>query len=273
MMRRACIALHDVAPATWPQCARLLSMLDDIGATPITLLVVPDFHGCGNIENDAAFIAAIEQRIRRGDEIALHGYTHRDDAAVPKSPWQWFRRRVLTASEGEFSALGRDEATRLIRRGLQTMSRLEWNVCGFVPPAWLASTGTREALAETALRYTSTHTELIDLRGGSICAPCITASSRSMWRRVLSRLWMRAAAMAMRGAPLVRIGLHPADADHSTITSAWRTLLIELLIDRDPITKMAAVAAEIPNTSRTQGFPVPASPCDEPATPIDATLH
>src|ERR1700722_7306107 len=135
MMRSACIALHDVAPATWPQCARLLRMLDAIGAAPVTLLVVPDF-GRGNIENDRAFIAAIEQRIRRGDEIALHGYTHRDDASAPKNPWQWFRRRVLTASEGEFAALDRDEANRRLQRGLRAMSRLEWNVNGFVPPAW-----------------------------------------------------------------------------------------------------------------------------------------
>ena len=241
MMRLACIALHDVAPATWPQCARLLAMLDGIGATPITLLVVPDFHGRGHIENDGAFIAAIEQRICRGDEIALHGYTHRDDAPRPKNPWQWFRRRVLTASEGEFSGLDHDEARRRIQRGLHVMSRLQWNVHGFVPPAWLASQGTRDALAETELRYTSTHTTLVDLRGRSTAAPCITASSRSMWRRATSRVWMRGLALATRHAPLIRIGLHPADAEHAAMMSAWRSLLIELLIDREPITKMAAV--------------------------------
>jgi uncharacterized protein len=241
MMRRACIALHDIAPATWPQCARLLGMLDEIGATPVTLLVVPDFHGRGSIEHDAAFIAAIEQRIRRGDEIALHGYTHRDDAPRPRNPWQWFRRRVLTASEGEFSALGRDEAMQRIHRGLQVMSRLQWNVHGFVPPAWLASQGTRDALAETELRYTSTHTALIDLRGGVTAAPCVTASCRAMWRRAASRIWMRAIALTTRRAPLVRIGLHPADADHPAMMSAWRSLLIELLIDREPVTKITAI--------------------------------
>ena len=204
MMRFACIALHDVAPATWPQCAQLLAMLDGIGATPVTLLVVPDFHGRGHIENDRAFIAAIERRIRRGDEIALHGYTHLDNAPRPKNPWQWFRRRLLTASEGEFAALDRHEAKRRIGRGLHAMSCLQWSVNGFVPPAWLASQGTRAALAETELRYTSTHTALIDLRGGSTAAPCITASSRSIWRRAASRVWMRSLALATRRAPLVR---------------------------------------------------------------------
>jgi uncharacterized protein len=243
MTRRLCIALHDVAPATWPACAGLLAMLDEIGAAPVTLLVVPDFHGLGRIDRDAGFVASIEQRIRRGDEIALHGYTHRDDASSPTNPRQWFRRRVLTAGEGEFSALDYADARQRIRRGMDVMSRLNWNIDGFVPPAWLASAGTVKALAETQLRYTSTHTALLDLRGRPMYAPCITASSRSSWRRALSRLWMRATATATRHVPLIRVGLHPEDALHPTMIRAWRKLLIELLSDRLPMTKMAALVA------------------------------
>lgn len=243
MMRRLCIALHDVAPATWPQCERLLAMLDELGASPVALLVVPDFHGLGRIEDDPKFIAAIEQRIRRGDEIALHGYTHRDDAAPPKNPWQWFRRRVMTAGEGEFSELDRQEARRRIRRGMDAMSRVDWQVEGFVAPAWLASAGTWQALAASSLRYTSTHTALVDLRGGSIAAPCITVSSRSIWRRVASRLWMRVSALAVRHAAIVRIGLHPVDADHVRMMAAWRKLLTELLRDRVVATKIATIEA------------------------------
>ena len=35
------IALHDVSPATWRECAALLEMLDGVGAAPLSLLVVP----------------------------------------------------------------------------------------------------------------------------------------------------------------------------------------------------------------------------------------
>jgi uncharacterized protein len=242
MTRGLCVALHDVAPATWPQCAQLLAMLDEIGASPVTLLIVPDFHGLCCIEHDAAFVESIEQRIRRGDEVALHGYIHRDDAASPRNPWQWFRRRILTANEGEFSALEYTDAKQRIRRGMALMSRLNWKMDGFVPPAWLASADTAKALAETTLRYTSTHTALVDLRGRSISAPCITASSRSSLRRAVSRMWMRAIALATRNAPLLRVGLHPDDANHPAMMRAWRKLLVELLNDRRPITKIAAVA-------------------------------
>ena len=154
-----CIALHDVAPATWPRCVRLLAMLDEIGARAITLLVVPDFHRRGTIASDAAFIAAIEARLERGDEIALHGYTHVDEAEPPRLPSAWFRRRVLTASEGEFSALDRLNAAHRIAAGRDMLARIGWHVYGFVPPAWLASSGDargtrreRSSVHEHALR-------------------------------------------------------------------------------------------------------------------------
>src|SRR5215218_4701026 len=51
----ACIELHDVAPATWPECALILAMLDQIGNIPVTLLVVPNFHGRGSIVDDRRF--------------------------------------------------------------------------------------------------------------------------------------------------------------------------------------------------------------------------
>ena len=81
-----CIAIHDVAPATWPACARLIAVLDAIGAPPATLLVVPDWHRRGAIDADAAFRRAIDARIARGDEIALHGHVHLDEARAPRTP-------------------------------------------------------------------------------------------------------------------------------------------------------------------------------------------
>lgn len=237
-----CIALHDVAPATWARCARLLAMLDEIGARAITLLVVPDFHRRGAVASDAAFIAAIEARRERGDEIALHGYTHVDESAAPTSPSAWFRRRVLTASEGEFSALDRFSAAQRIAAGRDMLARIGWHVDGFVPPAWLASRGTREALAVSDLLYTTTHTSLVDLRGGmALDAPSITASPRSAWRRALSERWLCAAHWATRKSAIVRAGLHPADADHPRLLAAWRSLLVEWLAEREPTTKRAAV--------------------------------
>ncbi|TLY49273.1 MAG: DUF2334 domain-containing protein [Gammaproteobacteria bacterium] len=242
MMRHLCIALHDVAPATWPQCAALLGMLDAFGAPPLTLLVVPDWHGSGRIDASPEFIAALERRRARGDEIALHGYFHRDDAPAPRTPAAHLRRRVLTAGEGEFADLSCDVAEARLRQGLDLFERLGWKVQGFVPPAWLAGTGTRRALQRVGLRWTSTHTALIDLaRERRIAAPCLTASPRSAWRRAASRAWLHAASRITRDAPLVRVGLHPGDADHVELMACWRDVLAPLLAARGPLTKSSAL--------------------------------
>jgi predicted deacetylase len=242
MTRTLCIAVHDVAPATWPRCERLLALLDDIGARALTLLVVPDFHRLGAAESDTAFIAAIESRRRRGDEIALHGYAHVDESAPPRSPSAWFQRRVLTDAEGEFSALDQTSAAQRIAAGRDMLVRIGWHVDGFVPPAWLASRGTREALAASDLLYTTTHTALVDLRRGmAIDAPCITASPRSAWRRALAKRWLHAARWATRASNIVRAGLHPADADHDDLLAVWRSLLSDWLTEREPMTKRDAV--------------------------------
>ena len=244
MTRSVCIAVHDVAPETWPRCARLLARLDELGTPPVTLLVVPYFHRHDRIDRDSGFVGAIERRLALGDEIALHGYDHLDRAAAPRSHADRFRRRVLTAGEGEFAALGATDAGEKIERGLALMQHLHWPVQGFVPPAWLAGAGAREALRASGLRWFSTHHSLVSLADGvAIPAPCLTASPRSPLRRLASRAWLHAMAAVTRRAPLVRVGLHPADADHPELVECWRRLLGDLLAQREAVTKSPALAS------------------------------
>jgi predicted deacetylase len=248
MTRQLCIALHDVAPATWPQCARLLELLDALGAPSVTLLVVPDWHGQGRVDRAPEFLRAIDHRLARGNEVALHGYFHRDDAPAPRTLPAWLRRRVLTAGEGEFAELPCDIAEARIRNGLDMFARLGWKIDGFVPPAWLASAGTRLALQRVGLSWTSTHTALIALGGAAeleqrIPAPCLTASPRSAWRRHASRLWLRSALQLTAQSPLLRVGLHPGDAEHPDLLACWQGILKTLLAQREALTKARAVSA------------------------------
>ncbi len=98
------VSVHDVAPATWADCERLLALTDRLGA-PATLLVVPHYHDGIRADRDPRFAAALRRRVAHGDEVVLHGYWHEDRAARGHSPLDWLRRRVLTASEGEFAAV------------------------------------------------------------------------------------------------------------------------------------------------------------------------
>lgn len=242
MSRMLCIAIHDVAPATWSRCEVLLDLLHGIGAPPTTLLVVPEYHRRGSVETDLAFVRAVDARIARGDEIALHGYYHFDDGPAAYSALEWLQRRVLTASEGEFAALTECEAELRIGAGLRMFERLNWDVSGFVAPAWLLGPGARAALARTTIRYTSTHTYLEMIANGQrIAAPVISASARSRWRRWTSRRWLSAADTITRSRPLLRIALHPADAGDADLLASWRELLEALLVDRVALTKSAAL--------------------------------
>ena len=73
MSRVLCIAIHDVAPATWPRCEVLFDLLRTLGAPPTTLLVVPDYHRRGSIENDVVGHAGYHARavvpIEGGEQI------------------------------------------------------------------------------------------------------------------------------------------------------------------------------------------------------------
>lgn len=234
-----CIAVHDVAPATWPACARLLSMIDGLDRIPVTLLVVPDYHRRGRIDLDHEFLRAIEQRLAQGDEVALHGYYHVDDQLATSSMSDWLRRRVYTAGEGEFAAISKAQARAHLERGLKLFHDLNWPVSGFVAPAWLLSDGARAALSELPFTYTTTLRAIQCLSNGRQCnAPSLTYSVRSPLRRVASRSWNNILfnRLCQRSA-LLRLGLHPADARHEWVIQHWQRLIEQALLDRRPVTK------------------------------------
>ena len=127
--------------------------------------------------------------------------------------------------------------------------RLSWDVAGFVAPAWLLGPGARAALARTTVRYTSTHTYLeIVASGQRIAAPVISASARSRWRRWTSRRWLSAADAITRTRPLLRVALHPLDADDAHLLASWRDLLAALLADRVALTKSVALKRLLSHT-------------------------
>lgn len=240
-MNTLCIAIHDVAPVTWNACCRLLAMLNGFGRVPVTLLVVPHFHRQHRIQQNLGFVEDINERIASGDEVALHGFSHRDDVDASGLSGL-IRRRVLSAGEGEFAALSADEAARRVDAGLAIFEELGWHAEGFVPPAWLLSRGARAALRSSGLRYFTDHTGITLLRSGRrIVAPAITFSPRSAVRRIASRAWARAARKCFQSTSIVRVGLHPADALHADLMHAWERLLPQLLGDRLPRTKARAI--------------------------------
>jgi len=234
------LVLHDVAPETWPDYQPLVEAVDALGGVPMTWLVVPNFHHRNALSRSPAFCRLLEQRLARGDELALHGYYHADDGPPPRSPGEYFMRRLYT-HEGEFYGLDQAAALQRLQAGLQLFEQQGWPVAGFVAPAWLMSEGTRQALRQLPLRYTSTPQHLYRLPDfTAIEAPGLVWSARSAWRRGLSKVVSDWQCRRWRHASTLRLGLHPVDMRHAGARNYWLDTLQTLLAQgREPLTKSA----------------------------------
>ena len=238
--RAAVVAVHDVSPATWHDCRQLIQRLDAIGVSPLTLLVVPDFHHRAPVASDPAFVRAMDARLARGDELVLHGLVHLDEAPAPRTPRDFVRRRLMTRAEGEFAALPADDAAARLARGIALFDALGWPLHGFVPPAWLASDGTRAALGLRVDRF-----DYVTARGGIHHLPHwhyeptanLCYSPGNAPRRLYSRLAIRRELARAKRIALLRLSLHPQDARVPGVLAHWERLAAEAMASRLVVTK------------------------------------
>ncbi|MFJ4347936.1 DUF2334 domain-containing protein [Pseudomonas sp. NPDC089401] len=240
------LVLHDIAPETWPDYQPFVQAVDAIGNVPMTWLVVPDFHHRNPLARSPTFCRLLERRLARGDELALHGFYHADDGPPPRSLGEYFMRRVYT-HEGEFYTLDQRRALQRLEQGLALFDGQGWPVAGFVAPGWLMSQGTREALRQLPLRYTSTPRHLYRLPDFSAYdAPGLVWSARSAWRRGLSRVVCDWQCQRWRSAETLRLGLHPVDMRHRSSRDYWLRTLDQLLLQgREPLTKSAWLERQV----------------------------
>ena len=243
--RSVVLVLHDVAPQTWVDYRPFVEAVDALGGVPITWLVVPDFHHGGALGDHAEFRRLLDIRVTCGDELVLHGYYHSDDQPAPRTPKDWFMRRLYT-HEGEFYQLSQDQALQRLHQGVEVFRRNDWPLHGFVAPAWLMSQGTRDALRQLPLSYTSDPQHLYRLPDfTAVDAPGLVWSARSPWRRGVSKILSDRRERQWRTAPVIRLGLHPVDMRHEFSRHYWLQTLRRLLeAGRTPMTKMAWLASQ-----------------------------
>jgi predicted deacetylase len=243
----AAIVVHDVAPATWPQCRTLLDMIDAFGNPPVTLLVVPHFHRGERTRDARAFIDAINARIARGDEPVLHGFYHADDAPAPRNVGEFIARRVLTRSEAEFSAIAPHDARERLQRGIALFTQLAWPLHGFVPPAWQLNAATRDAIDVAGHRF-----DYVPVRRGIYRLPAwrleatanLCYSPDRRWRRALSRAQIGWELARRDERRLLRLSLHPLDAQFPPVVAHWRRLIADALRGRRAVTKYQAMSVD-----------------------------
>lgn len=239
-VKALCISIHDVAPATWGRCARLIEHLDRAGPFPLTLLVVPHYRGVPS--EDPRFLEALRARVARGDELALHGWTHVDDRPVPGA-LQGLKRTVYCDREGEFAALDAREAADRVARGIDWFRGHGFALHGFVPPAYLMADRARSVLAAMPFDYTARLGSLELLpEGARIASPPVMYSARSALRGAMSLGWNGLLGPALAPRPLARVGLHPIDVEHPSLVRQAERLIERLARDRAAMTKAGFAA-------------------------------
>lgn len=246
-----CISIHDVAPATWDDCACLAQAIRAVADVPLTWLVVPHYHRGGG--DPGRMEARLDAALARGDELALHGLAHLD-AGPPAGGWGERFLRERYSREGEFAALDAVEAARRIGLGLDWFAERGWPVRGFVPPAWLLGEGAWQALRAFDFDYTTTFSHFHLLGGapapGALASPSLVYAARNRSGRLASPWLADAIALGLAHRPLVRLGLHPPDLHHPRLLSHAQTTVARLAERRTPMTK-AAFAARLRDLTST----------------------
>jgi len=219
--RRLLLAsIHDVSPRFESDVDRLLDLVFPHVGTTLAMLVVPNHWSEAPIIPGSAFAGRLRAWADQGVEMFLHGFTHRDDSHH-LGAGQRLRARFMTASEGEFLGLGREDAMQRIVGGRSLIEDvIGRGIDGFIAPAWLYGPGAIEALRACAIPIAEDHFRVWSPATGNQLAsgPVITWASRTRVRLASSLI----AAAALRNAPLevLRIGVHPPDVHHRTLVNS-----------------------------------------------------
>jgi predicted deacetylase len=99
----------------------------------------------GTPQVDSPLVRWVHERRSAGDAIVLHGYDH---TAEPIGSWQSSALRRVRRRRAEFAALPRHEAGLRLTAARRALTASSLRTDLFVPPRWLASPGTVEALHE-----------------------------------------------------------------------------------------------------------------------------
>jgi hypothetical protein len=227
-------SIHDVSPRFESEIDRLLGLLAPSVGSRVALLAVPNHWGDAPIMPGSPFAGRLRRWADRGMEIFLHGYFHRDDARHGRTADR-IRGRFMTAGEGEFLGLSRDEACRRIAEGRSLLEDVIGRpIDGFVAPAWLYGDEALAALTECQIPIAEDHLCVWSPANGARLAkgPVITWASRTRTRAASSLL----AAAALRRAPMnvLRVGVHPPDCRHPALVRSIEKTLKLAARDRRP---------------------------------------
>jgi predicted deacetylase len=214
------VSLHDAHPGSLAAIAEQVAFLAGYGIARSSILVVPEFHHGGVVQDSPAFCETASGWQTQGHEIVLHGYFHDRRESPPERLSTLFWTRLYTNREAEFLDLPLAAARERLERGRMLFAGLGWKPGGFVAPAWLMAEGLPNLLAEMGFAYTTRLGEIIPLLPGEhrlTRSQSLCYSTRSGWRRVASAVWNKRLFARLRETNLIRLSLHPRDLEFPLI--------------------------------------------------------
>ena len=206
-------SIHDVGPRFEREVDRLAEQLSRIlGGPRFAMLVVPDHWGEAPLAANPAFQRRLRDWADQGVEMFVHGWFHKD--LSQHSGAAAFKARHMTAGEGEFLGLTREEAGRRMADGRKLVEDVIGRAAaGFIAPAWLYGEGALAALADNGFALAEDHMKVWQPETGQVLAkgPVITWASRSVPRQLSSRFFAGLARHALHPQKVMRIAVHPGD--------------------------------------------------------------
>jgi len=206
-------SIHDVGPRAEAQVDQLADLLARLlGGMNFAMLVVPDHWGEAPLAQNPAYQAKLRAWADQGVEMFVHGWFHKDLAQ--HTGMAAFKAKHMTASEGEFLGLSRDEAARRMADGRKLIEDIIGrSVAGFIAPAWLYGPGALEAVAQAGFALAEDHMRVWRPDTGETLArgPVVTWASRSRGRQLSSRFFASLARVGLHGLDVARIAVHPGD--------------------------------------------------------------
>ncbi|MFL9840631.1 polysaccharide deacetylase family protein [Sphingomonas sp. ST-64] len=215
-------SIHDVGPGAERQVDRLAGLLTDaLDGARFAMLVVPDHWAGYPIRSGTAFANRLRTWSDSGIEMFVHGWYHKDMAE--HRGLARLKARYMTASEGEFLGLSRDEAARRMEDGRALVEDIIGRkACGFIAPAWLYGSGAMAALRDSSFDLAEDHMKVWIPQTGEVLArgPVITWASRSTARTAASLAVAALARQALHPLRSVRVAVHPGDVTKASILSS-----------------------------------------------------
>lgn len=237
MTRRLLLSVHDASPAHAPRLPKLIALIErHAGPSMYAMLVTPNFHGDWPLAAHPAFRSWLREKAASGVEIFLHGLRHLDDSAHQGRLARW-KAEAMTAGEGEFLGLDRQEAARRMSDGRAELEDIIGRpVAGFIAPAWLYGRGAMEAVADEGFALAEDHLRVWRPIDGQTVSrgPVITYATRTAARQASSLLVSRLATVGLAWMQDLRLAVHPHDADCEPVMHEIDRALAVHAVQRQP---------------------------------------